>query len=1034
MLSVQLLGEIAVERDGVRVPLSALHLRLFAFLALHPGPHNRDALAARFWPDSPHPRASLRTAVWTLRQSLGPDAVVASRTAVALGPVVRDLDDPDRDGEPCPGLEDDWAETARAAHLRHRIDCFDALIAATDDPPTAVALAARRCALTPLDEPAHRTLIERLAAAGDRAGALLAGRRLATKLQAELGVGLAPATTALLATLRTPASAPDRATGRRRPLFGRSRDLTALTAAWTATRDGRGGRVVVITGEAGIGKTRLVAELARRARDGGARVAIGAGVDVGGEAPLAVWQELAAALVAVVPPPPAAAAWPVELGRLAPELAVALGVRTRAPTVAAPELERLRLFDAVLRLVEWAARRPVLLVAEDTHRADRASLALCAHIGRRLANLPVLFVLTRRDRPTRSDVDALLVDLAGRGLDVTEIELGPLQPGEVAEVARSIAALPHSLLDQVVALADGNPLLAVESARALAAGRTAPPSSLRALVRAALGALPDSARKLAEAVAVTGRPLSATEIGALAAEAEAERRVVDTGLVHREPGGLCYRHALLAEAVRADLPDPQGLHLAVALAVEAAAAGRKAGERAAEVARHLQTAGRDDLAAPRWKRAARHARSLGALPEAAAFWDEAARADPDDGGAWLELAETHAWLGHTAEFDHAWETALDRLPSRELPAAWCRRGLWFKTVACNPPASLAAYRRAHDLLPADAPADLRTQVLVGLAWNEASAGDPARAELALAAAAALGTAPDPEAAAELEIARLIVAMRLSRFAECEAIASRAGTTIDHVRRPDLAYVVWTMTACALACSGELDAALRCADRGIVATCGIPVVTVPCLAARAHLLSRMGRHQEATATAVELIVTAERLDSTALLAVARYDAGLVALAAGRACDAVDLIGRALDDGAVVSRPAARLALAEARAAAGDPTEATAELRRAALEPVSQADQPWTLVPQMTRVQALIARAQGDHATARRRFGEAAEGWRRRADHNRAAGEEYMAALVDLGRPPVVGLVDPAWELRRVLAESTGPTGADAGREGICPVSP
>ena len=479
--------------------------------------------------------------------------------------------------------------------------------------------------------------------------------------------------------------------------------------------------------------------------------------------------------------------------------------------------------------------------------------------------------------------------------------------------------------------------------------------------------------------------------------------------------------------MRADLPDPHGVHLAVALAVEAAAAGRKAGERAAEVGRHLQTAGRDDLAAPRWKRAARHARSLGALPEAAAFWHEAARADPDDADAWLELAETHAWLGHTAKFDHAWETALDRLPSSELPAAWCRRGLWFKTVACNPPASLAAYHRAQDLLPADAPAELRTQVLVGLGWNEASAGDPARAELALAAAAALGTAPDPEAAAELEIARLIVAMRLSRFAECEAIASRAGITIDHLRRPDLAYVVWTMTACALACSGDLDAALRCADRGIVATYGIPVVTLPCLAARAHLLSRMGRHQEASAAAVELIVTAERLDSTALLAVARYDAGLVALAAGRAPDAVDLIGRALADGAVVSRPAARLALAEARAAAGDPAEATAELRRAALEPVSQADQPWTLVPQMARVQALIARAEGDHATARRRFGEAADGWRRRTDHNRAAGEEYMAALVDLGRPPVVGLVDPAWELRRVLAEN-------AGWEATCPVSP
>ena len=639
MLRVQLLGDITAFRDGRTVPLSAPHRRLLAFLALHPGPHERDALAARFWPDVPDPRANLRTAVWVLRRSLGDDAVIATRTSIALGPVTRDLDETealerDEPGQPCAGIDDDWAEAARAEHLRRRIARLDGLAAATDDPAEAARWSARRCGLTPLDEPAHRALVERLVTAGDRAGALLVGRELAERLRAELGVDPAPVTRALLARLRRPAAVGSAPAGVAAPMFGRAAELAALTAAWTAARDGRG-RVVLVTGEAGIGKTRLVAELARRADNMGARVAVGAGVDVGGEAPLAVWQELARALVGVVPPPPERAGWPAELGRLAPDLAGALGCRDVPPVVASPELERLRLFDAVLRLVEWAAAgRPVLLVAEDVHRADRASLALCAHIGRRLAALPVLFVLTRRDRPARSDADALLADLAGRGLDVTEIEPGPLQQAEVAEVVRSVATLPDAMVSQVVAAADGNPLLAVESARAVAAGSSAPPSSLRAVVRAALGALPEPARALAEAIAAAGRGFAGPEVAALPATDEAERRVLDTGLTRRARGGLAYRHALLAEAVRADLRDPEGTHLAVALAVEAAAEGGDA--RAAEVARHLQRAGRDDLAAPRWRRAARHARSLGALPEAAAFWTEALRCDPDD-------AATRAW-------------------------------------------------------------------------------------------------------------------------------------------------------------------------------------------------------------------------------------------------------------------------------------------------------------------------------------------------------------------------------------------------------
>ena len=138
--------------------------------------------------------------------------------------------------------------------------------------------------------------------------------------------------------------------------------------------------------------------------------------------------------------------------------------------------------------------------------------------------------------------------------------------------------------------------------------------------------------------------------------------MLDTGLIRRVGGGLAYRHALLAEAARADLRDPEGTHLAVALAVEAAAEHGDA--RGAEVARHLQRAGRDDLAAARWPRAARHARSLGALPEAAAFWAEAVRCDPDDVEARLELAEAYAWSGRTDEFEREWEAVLARLAAR----------------------------------------------------------------------------------------------------------------------------------------------------------------------------------------------------------------------------------------------------------------------------------------------------------------------------------------------------------------------------------
>jgi hypothetical protein len=153
-----------------------------------------------------------------------------------------------------------------------------------------------------------------------------------------------------------------------------------------------------------------------------------------------------------------------------------------------------------------------------------------------------------------------------------------------------------------------------------------------------------------------------------------------------------------------------------------------------------------------------------------------------------------------------------------------------------------------------------------------------------------------------------------------------------------------------------------------------------------------------------------------VALARHDAGLIWLAAGRCAEAAQLLADALAGGAEVSRPAGRLARAEALAGSGRPDEAAEEVRRAALEPVRSSDQPWALVPRMARVQGLIALARGDQVAGRRRLSEAAAGWQLHLERN--VGAELLANFVDLGRAPIVGLVEPEWELRRLTAELAG----------------
>ena len=260
--------------------------------------------------------------------------------------------------------------------------------------------------------------------------------------------------------------------------------------------------------------------------------------------------------------------------------------------------------------------------------------------------------------------------------------------------------------------------------------------------------------------------------------------------------------------------------------------------------------------------------------------------------------------------------------------------------------------------------------MVGLAWGDAVTGDGERYEELIRAAEGLATLSPQLRADAMEI-RMQGLIRRARFAEAAAlVADPEDPAVQALARfPDRAFGVLANAACALTCEGRDVEALAVVDRAIVATATVPGLVVKSRAARAQLLARLDRHDEADAVAREVQEWADRLDDPVQSATATHDRGLIALRAGRYVEAADLLARSLDAGAAVSRVSARLALAEALALAGRPRESAGQLRQAVLEPVGRADQAWALVPRVAWIQALVAVGEGDRELAGRRLEEA-----------------------------------------------------------------
>jgi DNA-binding SARP family transcriptional activator/tetratricopeptide (TPR) repeat protein len=599
---VHLVGPLRVERDGRELGPSEVASRkgrtLLRLLCARRGDVLRTTdIAAVLWPDGPpaDPDAVIAPLVSRLRRVLGADAVLGGRDGYRAGVLDTDLDRARRLLEDAatappalaltgagaaalllgeaPALPEEpdaeWTAELRSelAGLRRRARYLVARSALAGELPTpedaATAEEAARRAVTddPFDEEAVRLLLRALLVRGLPAEALRVYEDLRRTLADELGTDPAPATRQLYeAALRgeaAPTPEPSCPPPVAHPplLAGREPEVALLRDAWTAACARRGG-FVVLRGEPGIGKSRLLEELAALARRSGGVVLTGRAFE--GERSLFA-QPVADALAGVVEVVPAervrrAASGLAPLGRLVPDLAVFTGGAPTGSSTSA--VERSQTFAAVVSLLGALAREsPVLLVIDDLQRAGRSTVELLHHLARRLSAGAVLLAGAVRTGEG-TDVLELLGDVA------TPVPLGPL-PAE-AVTALATRAGQEGRAAEVLRRTGGHPLFVVEVLRALAAGDVGLPASLQTAVVDRVARTGEETGRLLRAAAVLGAsfdPVVAAGVAGVepTTALEAFERSLAAGLL--VPGGAQYEfaHDVVREALLATTPSPSRL-------------------------------------------------------------------------------------------------------------------------------------------------------------------------------------------------------------------------------------------------------------------------------------------------------------------------------------------------------------------------------------------------------------------------------------------------------------------------------------------
>lgn len=569
--------------EAPSLPRTAAARSLLGYLLLHHDrPLPREPLAGTFWPDRPDAaaRKSLSNALWQIHRSLGPAAgrLVVTRDTVSfnLGPAdTLDVEDfatrlrryRERCQDAAPPLPAMLAELNAAVELYRADlleDCYDDWVLPLrerlredylwaleqlllrykqwGDDAQALACAQRLVAADPLRESAHSELMRLYHALGRPRAALEQYAALRRLLAEELGVAPAAATSALYREIRAaqeedgpvylPAPGPELADLRHLPLIGRAAERSALLTALQAASRGHGG-VALIEGPAGVGKTRLVEELTADARWRGFQVGLGRADPLAASAP---YQALRDALTPLLTPLRVAQiAGLVEPRWIGAAATLLPALRARLPDLPplaplGPQQEQQRLRQGLAHCVAGLSMTaPILLVVEDVHWADAATLAALPDLAAQLRERRALVVLTGRSAEVRERA-AVWERLAAlnRAVPLLRLGLAPLEPADAASLvqralgAQQTDAPVTAFAQRLRESTGGNALAMVEMLRLLLAqgeiarlpeggwrfpaadGPMPIPDSVQELVRSRLAMVDPAARRLLELAAVAG--------------------------------------------------------------------------------------------------------------------------------------------------------------------------------------------------------------------------------------------------------------------------------------------------------------------------------------------------------------------------------------------------------------------------------------------------------------------------------------------------------------------------------------------------